>query len=45
MIARHQKVFGRGNLHSYFAKNVFLLHKDAFVASFGKSSSSVASNG
>jgi hypothetical protein len=35
MIARHQQVFGRGNLNSYFRKDVFMLHKDEFVKAFG----------
>ena len=37
MIARMQKMFGRGNLSHYFRKDVFMLHKDAFMAHFGPS--------
>lgn len=34
MIARHQKIAGRGNIEGYFKKSVFLLHKEAFVEAF-----------
>ncbi|TAL00428.1 MAG: hypothetical protein EPO08_13665 [Rhodospirillaceae bacterium] len=37
MIARSQRIFGRGNISHYFRKDVFMLHKDAFVAHFGPS--------
>jgi len=36
MIARCQKIFGRGNLNNYLRKDIFMLHKDAFVAHFGQ---------
>ena len=35
MITRSQRAFGRGNLSHYFRKDVFLLHKDVFLAHFG----------
>lgn len=36
MIARHQKISGRGNISGYFKRNVFLLHKEAFVKAFAR---------
>jgi len=34
MIERQQKIFGKGNLKRYTRKDVFMLHKDAFIKSF-----------
>ena len=36
MIARHQKIAGRGNIRGYFKRNVFLLHKEEFVKHFAE---------
>lgn len=35
MVARRQRIYGRGNLRSYLNKDVFMLHKEAFCAAFG----------
>ena len=35
MIARTQRIFGRGNISHYFRKDVFMLHKDVFIDHFG----------
>lgn len=42
MIARQQRIFGRGNLGHYLRKDMFMLHKDAFVEAFGDKSSVAA---
>ena len=34
MIARQQKLFGRGNIKGYLRKDMFMLHKEAFVRAF-----------
>lgn len=39
MIARHQKIAGRGNIRGYFKRNVFLLHKEEFVKHFAEEAS------
>ena len=44
MIARHQKMAGRGNIRGYFKKNVFLLHKEAFVKAFSEEAGVTSTN-
>lgn len=36
MIARRHELFGRGNMASYFSRNQFMLHKQAFMAYFNR---------
>ena len=36
MIARQQKIYGRGNIRGYLRKDMFMLHKEAFVRAFAR---------
>jgi hypothetical protein len=45
MVERRAKIFGRGNVRSYWADHQFMLHKEAFMEHFGPEATKGAPGG